>query len=140
MFCDGALEMILYNEGATKAQEDFAEEILTTLCDVYPGYPWAVRVYEGGFFIRHLGYPPGWGMNCKHPSFGHSSFALKRQIIRHAGEWLERAKLKRGRANDDEPEYVEGIPDKYQLPSEKPAVFFEHIVADSHRDPLGGND
>lgn len=120
--------MILYSEGATKFQECEAESILATLCSVYPGYPWSVRVYEGGFFIRHLGYPAGWGMNCKAPDFAYSSSAMKRQIILMAGEWLERAQLKRGRSNDDEPEHVEGIPEKDQLIE---PVQFENIVVAS---------
>lgn len=120
--------MILWQEGATKAQEDEAHGILEALTAAYPGYPWAVRVYDGGFFIRHLGYPAGWGMNCKHPQFGYSASAMKRQIILMAGEWLERASLKRGRENGDEPQYVHGVPANQQLPSEKPAVAFTETV------------
>ena len=88
--------MILYSEGATQAQENEAEAILFVLTDIYPGHPWAVRVYPGGFFIRHLAFPNNWGMNCKYRDFAHDAAVLKREIIMMAGEWLERAALKRG--------------------------------------------
>jgi hypothetical protein len=118
--------VILWEEGATQGQKDEAHGILETLCAIYPGYPWGVRVYDGGFFIRHLGYPQGWGMNCKHTTFSHSSSEMKRQIILMAGEWLERAKLKRGQnVYEDEPGYVEGVPERQQLPAEKEPVAAE---------------
>jgi len=69
-------------------------------------------------------------MNCKLPEFGYSASALKRSVILHAGEWLERAKLKRGRnVYEDEPGRVEGVPEKDQLPEVKPPVVFETTVA-----------
>ena len=106
--------MIIYSEGATKAQEDEANTILGVLTTVYPGHPWGVRVYDGGFFIRHLDFPSTWGMNCKYKNFSHDAAVLKREIIMKAGEWLERANLKRGRANDDVIGRVEGVPEKDQ--------------------------
>lgn len=114
--------MILYTEGATKAQESEAEGIIGVLCDAYPGHPWAVRVYDGGFFIRHLEFPGNWGMNCKYKDFGHDAAVFKRTIILMAGEWLERAGLKRGRANEDETKWVEGIPTKYQPMAQKKVI------------------
>lgn len=112
--------MILYSEGATKAQEDEANGIIHALTVAYPGYPWAVRVYDGGFFIRNLEYPYNWGMNFLYKSFGYSASAMQREIILKAGEWLERAHLKRGRNNGDEIEILEGVSEKYQ--PKKPAL------------------
>lgn len=109
------LGMILYCEGATQAQEDEAKDIITVLTHAYPGHPWAVRVYDGGFFIRHLGFPKNWGMNFKYRDVGHDWTTMKREIILMAGEWLERANLKRGRYDSDqEIERVEGVPEKDQ--------------------------
>lgn len=90
--------------------------ILGVLCDVYPGHPWAVRVYDGGFFIQYLDRPfsQPYGMNCKYRDVAHDAAVMKREIIMKAGEWLERAGLVRGRYNGDEITYVEGVPDKYQ--------------------------
>lgn len=118
--------MILYSEGATKAQEDEANTILEALTIAYPGHPWAVRVYDGGFFIRHLAFPTNWGMSCKFKKFGYSASALKREVIMKAGEWLERAGLARGRATDDEIVRVDGVPERFQprqsLPEGTPMI------------------
>lgn len=104
--------MILYSEGATKAQEDEANQILEALTLAYPNYPWGVRVYDGGFFIRNLDFPKNWGMNCKGR---HATWSLlKRDVIMKAGEYLERANLKRGRGNLDPILHLEGVPDKDQ--------------------------
>lgn len=125
--------MILYSEGATKAQEDEANTILEVLTTAYPSHPWGVRVYDGGFFIRHLDFPPDWGMNCNKPTLSYSASAIKRQIIMMAGEWLERANIKRGRGEDAPIGYIEGIPDRFQLPSVKPKVSFEKVVIESSK-------
>ena len=114
--------MIIYTEGATKAQEDEAEMIVGVLSTVYPSHPWSVRVYDGGFFIKHLGFPSNWGMNCKFANFSHDAAVLKREIVMKAGEFLERANLKRGRNNGDEIKMVEGVPEKHQPPSYKSPI------------------
>lgn len=107
--------MILYSEGATKAQEDEAYMILGALDAAYPNHPWAVRVYDGGFFIRHLQFPTNWGMNCKYREVAHDAAVMKRKIIRMAGEWLERASIKRGFYDPDTPDYrAEGVPERFQ--------------------------
>ena len=121
--------MILYSEGATSAQESEAEMILEALTVAYPGHPWGVRVYPGGFFIRHLDFPSNWGMNAKYKEFGYSASALKRDIIMKAGEWLERANLRRGIAQDGEMiGRVDGVPEKWQPPSVKPKLEAEIVV------------
>lgn len=104
----------LFEEGATQAQKDEAHTILGALDIAYPGHPWAVRVYDGGFFIRHLDFPSNYGMNAKFKDSGYSASALKRDVIMKAGEWLERANLARGRSNGDGIVRVDGVPDKYQ--------------------------
>ena len=121
--------MILYQEGATQAQIDEAHGILEVLTFAYPGHPWAVRVYDGGFFIRNLAFQANWGMCCKFKDTGHSWSEMKREIILMAGEWLERAGLKRGRYDaDQEIEHLEGVPAKYQpLKSERP-LKTEHVI------------
>lgn len=107
--------MIIYSEGATQSQEDEANLILEALSIAYPGHPWAVRVYDGGFFIRHLAFPSNWGMNYRGEASSYSASALKKQIILLAGEWLERANMKRGRYDaEQEIQWVDGVPEKYQ--------------------------
>lgn len=134
--------MILWSEGATKAQEDEAQQILEALTVAYPGHPWGVRVYGdekgGGFFIRHLDFPSNWGMNCRHRTRFYSASALKREVIRMAGEWLERANMKRGaNLNEDEIGRVEGVPERFQPfpePGKEPEVKFDAVIAAAERD------
>ena len=116
--------MILYQEGATQAQIDEAHVILEVLCFAYPGHPWAVSVYDGGFFIRNLKFPKNWGMNCHTRNVDHDAAVMKREIILMAGEWLERAGMKRGRHDaDQEIKRLEGVPEKYQpVLAERPQV------------------
>ena len=112
---------ILYKEGATKAQEDEAQSILEALDAAYPNHPWGVRVYPGGFFIRHLDLPANYGMNCK-GTYASSSL-MKRDVILMAGEFLERAGIPRGRWDEDNQiQRVEGIPERFQPASQKPPV------------------
>jgi hypothetical protein len=129
--------LILYKEGATQAQEDEAEAILEALTLAYPGHPWGVRVYEGGFFIKHLAFDGNYGMNCKTKK-AYSASSMKREVILMAGEWLERAGIKRA-AWDPEQEVkrIEGVPEKYQPePQVKPNVQFETVVAAESFTPL----
>ena len=115
--------MILWEEGASQAQKDEAHAILDVLTIAYPGHPWGVRVYDGGFFIRHLDFDGNWGMNCRGGESVYSSSAMKRRIIMMAGEWLERAGMARGRGDaDQEAGPVEGVPEKKLIVPEAVAV------------------
>ena len=127
--------MILFEEGATTSQHSEAHEILNSLTVAYPGHPWAVRVYDGGFFIRHLDFPANWGMNCKHQTRLYSASAMSREVIRMAGEWLERAGLKRGRWDGESTRWVEGVPKRDQPPEAKDPVPMS-IVLDTNYEPL----
>lgn len=118
----------LYQEGMTDAQETTAHGILEVLTFAYPGHPWSVRVYDGGFFIRHLDFPGNWGINHRSNTETYSASAMKRQIIRMAGEWLERADLKRGRSDDSVATFVDGIPDNQQ-PGQKLPENMKVVVA-----------
>ena len=119
--------MILYSEGATKFQEDQAEDILGALTVAYPGYPWAVRVYDGGFFIRNLELPSNYGMNCRTNTKMYSSSAIKREVIMMAGEFLERCNLRRGIANGDPLTHIEGVPEKWQPLASKAKIVLNPV-------------
>lgn len=121
--------MLVYAEGDTPALEKEAQWMLfQVLVQAYPGHPWWVRAYPGGFFIRHMDFDGNWGMNCPDQRKLYSASAYKKLVIMMAGEWLERANLKRGRANEDETTYVEGVPEKYQ-PKREPIVAEAVVVA-----------
>jgi hypothetical protein len=127
---------VLYKEGATKAQEDEAQWILEALDFAYPDHPWSVRVYPGGFFIRHMNLDATWGMNCR-GSYASASL-LKKDVILKAGEFLERAGLPRSRWDfENDIKRVEGVPEKWQPEpevSKLPAVNFEKVIATAERE------
>ena len=112
--------------------------ILDVLSTAYPGHPWGVRVDGGVIFIRYLDVrlSGNWGMAMKENDSNHDAAVLKREVIRMAGEWLERAGLARGRSNGDEIVTVEGIPARFvPKPIEVDAVVSEaEIRTEAHRD------
>lgn len=103
--------MVVYCEGDTEAMEKMAQNIaFNILYPAYPGHPWWVRVGKGFIFIKHMDFPGSWGMMLKTSELDHDAAVLKRKIIMGAGEWLERASLKRGRYEDgQETTTVEGV-------------------------------
>ena len=106
--------------GDDKPKEDEAKQILSWLWQAYPGHPWFVRVYDGGFSIQHLDFQGPWGMRAKFKQDGYSTSALKHSVIMKAGEWLDRANIPRRRYDADTPSYrVEGVPEKYQPKKEE---------------------
>ena len=109
--------MILYTEGGTELQNADAHSIMEVLTAAYPGHPWAVRVDGGICFIRYLDVElkGTWGMALKMGAMQHDWAVLKRDVIRAAGEWLERSGLGRGASNGDEIVSVEGVPLRYTM-------------------------
>jgi len=115
--------LIFGHDTDTSAEQAEAEGVLAVLHAAYPGHPWFVMCRQGLIFIRYLEpkVRGGYGMNVKFRDVAHDSAVLKREVIRKAGEWLERAGLVRGRNNEDEIARVEGVPEKYQ-PNREPLI------------------
>ena len=106
---------MLYYGGETQALEDDAKGILSLLWNCYPNHPWDVRCYQGLIFIKHMDFPKNWGMALRVRDIDHDTAVMKRKIILLAGEWLERAHLKRGAYDSDQMSYrVEGVPERDQ--------------------------
>ena len=128
------MAVTLFYEGDNRLEEADAKTVLDILCEVYPMYPWAVSMRGGVFFIRHLDFPHNWGMVVKFGEVRHDAAVLKREVIMKAGEWLERANLRRGVAREDMIGRVEGVPEKYQPPepaAERTYKFDNAIVNES---------
>lgn len=110
--------MILYADGATHWMFAMSKDILNLLDTVYPGHPWAVHVYGdekgGGYFIKHLDFPSNWGLNQPMAHLFASASELRADVIRKAGELLERANLERKSWNGESIKMMEGVPLKYQ--------------------------
>lgn len=104
----------LFSEGSTPTLQADADYVLGVLCEIYPGHPWAVRVEGGVVFIKHLGLGNNWGMNKKFNDINHDATRFKKEIIMAAGEFLERAYLRRGRNLGYRIEKVDGLQEKYQ--------------------------
>ena len=93
--------------------EPLAEQMLADLCRAYPGHGWFVIVKGGIVHIKDMDINPNWGMCLHYSQIKGDAAERKRDILRAAGEFLERANLKRGRKTDDVALSVEGIPDKH---------------------------
>ena len=107
--------MLIHYEGDTQALEDDAKAIVSLLWHCYPYHPWSVTCKRGLIFIRHLDFTRTWGMALRVSELDHDAAVMKKKIITLAGEWLERAALKRGAYDSDQESYrVEGIPEKHQ--------------------------
>lgn len=78
--------------------EELAKTALKRLCDLYPGYSWIVEVNGGCLIIRN--YTLDWrGRYCmvlKLSDVQHDHTRLIRNLQTAAGEFLERAHMKRG--------------------------------------------
>lgn len=107
--------MLIHIEGDTPALEDDARAIVALLWNCYPNHPWSVTCKPGLVIIKHMDFPRQWGMALRVSEADHDAAVMKRKIITLAGEWLERANLKRSAYDSDQPSYrVEGVPEKYQ--------------------------
>lgn len=114
---------IQYAEGMTDAQELEAKGILDLLDVCYPGHPWSVSVRPGCIFVRHLLFGTNYGMNLKTKETDHDAAVMRKKIVLLAGEWLERAGLKRGAMDPlQTPTRVEGVPERFQAKEVKPKV------------------
>lgn len=128
--------MLLYTEGRTDAQASEAEKVMHLLNTVYPGHPWAVRVDQGIIFIRHLEFGSNWGMNLKVAEADHDAAVMRKKIIMLAGEWLERAGLRRGRWEENDGYRVEGVPEKFQPISADEPEKFKKVIKEGEADGL----
>jgi hypothetical protein len=89
-----------------------AKECLATLDGVFPGYPWHIYIGGGVLQIKNLTFSRKWGMVRKLKNINSDAMTRKRDIIASAGEFLERANLRRGAATGERAVRVEGIPQK----------------------------
>ena len=96
----------------TPAEDAVAKTALEALHEVYPGHPWRVFVGGGVIQVKNLLFSNKWGMVRKLAKIQDDSAVFKRNIIMAAGEFLERARLKRAAFDGEKAVGVEGIPQK----------------------------
>ena len=133
------MAVTLFYEGDNRLEEADAKTVLDIICEVYPLYPWAVSMRGGVFFIRHLGFPHNWGMVIRFRNVQHDAAALKRRVIMTVGEFLERANLRRGVANDDPVGRIEGVPEKYQPPETERTYTFDNVIVNETGETIRTN-
>lgn len=93
--------------------EPLAEGMLADLCRAYPGHAWFVVIKGGIVQVKDMELNDKWGMVLHYSQIKGDANERKRQVVNAAGEFLERARLKRGASEGAHVTSVEGIPDKY---------------------------
>ena len=92
-----------------------AKEALEILMEAYPGYSWKVDVKGGVCFIRLLDVRllGNWGMNLKLKDIDHDAAVFKRKVKFAAGEFLDRANLRRSWNDGTKLTKVDGVPERH---------------------------
>jgi len=94
-------------ESKTALGHALAKQATEALTFAYPGHFWKIRVDAGVMFIQcaTLGRV---GMVRHLKNMDHDAEYLKRDVIRSAGELLERASIRRGANNGDDATKLDG--------------------------------
>jgi hypothetical protein len=94
--------------------DGMAAQMVNDLCLAYPGHAWFVVIRGGVVHVKDMDLNDKWGMCLHYSQIKADAQERKRSLIRSAGEFLERARLKRGaKAEGQNVTSVEGIPDKH---------------------------
>lgn len=96
-----------------KGDESWAMDLAFTLWNHYPGHSWYVKVMGGGIHILNLDWSDKWGFWLRLREVNYDAAVLKRRAVMAAGEFLERARVKRGAKTEQAVHHIEGIADKY---------------------------
>lgn len=98
----------------TELEKSLGKEVLSVLDQFYPGHLWHVLIRQGVMQIKNCSWSGKWGMVRKLKDVDYDAVVLKREIIRAAGEFLERANVKRGKRDMTHRVLgVEGIPQRH---------------------------
>lgn len=97
------------------SDEAIAKSIVHTLCESYPGHGWFVVIRGGVVHVKNLHWNDKWGMCLHYTQMKDDATERKKHVIRAAGEFLERARVKRGAKDETRVRHIEGIPDAQLL-------------------------
>jgi len=86
---------LIYCNGDTKLGESYAKRAAESLVAKYPNHSWWVEVKGGALIIKHFGISGTLGMVRHTSALDTSSRVFEREVVRAAGELLERAGLPR---------------------------------------------
>ena len=93
--------------------EPMAEQMLADLCTAYPGHAWLVVIRGGIVHIKDLDLNDKWGMALHFSQVKGDAKERKRDVLRAAGEFLERANIARGAKTEQIVTSIEGVAQKY---------------------------
>lgn len=95
---------LIYCYGDNPLADNCAKEAAENLVTAYPNHSWWVECKQGVLVIKHLeasGARGVIGMLRKMDALSHDARVRKDDILRAAGEMLERANMPRGPRNED---------------------------------------
>ena len=95
---------LVYCYGDNPLADNYAKEAAETIVAAYPNHGWWVECKQGVLVIKHLeasGFRGVIGMLRKVDALAHDARVRKDDILRAAGEMLERANMPRGPRNED---------------------------------------
>jgi len=99
-------------ETETVKDLDLCKEALDVLNTHYPGHFWAVKVMQGIIHVKNMSFSNQWGIARKLGQMEWDAMVFRREVMRAGGEYLERAKLLRGRWNGDQIQGLDGMTEK----------------------------
>lgn len=88
---------------------NLAKEIAEILHEHYPNHLWAVNIKGGLVHVKNYYISDKFGMAIHYKNISGDAAVRKKKIIRAGGEFLERAKMKRGKYEGLAVGKVEGI-------------------------------
>lgn len=95
------------------SDEHMAAQMVHELCQAYPGHGWYVVIKGGIVHVKDLDLSDKWGMALHYSQVKGDAKERKRDVLRAAGEFLERANLKRGAATGQTVQHIDGVPDRH---------------------------
>src|SRR5204862_169078 len=98
-------------ESADPLNLPMCKEIGQDLCSTYPGYTWHVRIDGGLLVIKNMSISSVWSMNLPYSRIAHDAGYRKHSVIMAAGEFLEAANLRRGKATGETAKTLDGRKD-----------------------------
>lgn len=99
-------------ESADDANLPMCKEIAEYLVEAYPGHPWHVRIDGGMLIIKNMRISDKWSMTRRFSAIAHDAKRRKHDVVMAAGEFLEAANMRRGKATGETAKVLEGRIDK----------------------------
>ena len=96
-----------FTESKTELGMDLAKQAMTILSMAYPGYSWFIRCDGGVIDIKCAEI--GRASMIRHiKDSDHDAAVFRRDLLKSAGEFLERAHLRRGKSEGVNAQVLEG--------------------------------